>query len=218
MLALVMGGATTFLFFQYVQQYEVKEAMVTNTANVVVAKDVIAINELITLEMLEVVEVAESHLHQSAVKDPEQIIGQFATTMIEKGEILLTHRTKSIKDEKMLVSRKVTNGYQAVSVGADFVRTVSNLIEPEDFVDVILTEVNESTGIKIITSEKIFSNVRVLAVGRKIAPPVSEEEAYIEYNSVTLEIKSDEAVKLVNASEKGTLHFTLHSSIVEEDK
>ena len=47
-------------------------------------------------------------------------------------------------------------------------------------------------------------------------PTKKEDEEYVEYSSVTLELKPEDAVKLVNASEKGDLHLTIHSKIIEQ--
>ena len=58
----------------------------------------------------------------------------------------------------------------------------------------------------------------VLAVGRKMVAATSEEEEYVEYTTVTLEVKPEDAVKLVNAAEKGNIHFTVHSKINQKNK
>ncbi|MDQ0256984.1 pilus assembly protein CpaB [Evansella vedderi] len=218
-LALIMGAFTTFLFVQYVQQFKAAEAVNDSVVDVVVAKHPIVENQIITSDMLEIIRVTENNLHANTVHSMNEVVGHFAITTIEEGEILLSHRTKSDKEEMTLVSRKVQEGYRAVSVNADFVRSVSNLIEPEDYVDVILTEtVATNENDTELQSTLIFSEVRVLAVGRKMLPPVNDQVTYMEYSSVTLELEPEEATKLINSAEKGNIHFTLHSSITSEDE
>ncbi|MDC3413646.1 RcpC/CpaB family pilus assembly protein [Terrihalobacillus insolitus] len=67
-------------------------------------------------------------------------------------------------------------------------------------------------------TKQILSNVRVLAIGQSMTPPTSSEEAFSEYNSITVELKQDDAKELVNASEKGKVHFTLHSGVDQTNK
>ncbi|MBU9714009.1 Flp pilus assembly protein CpaB [Evansella tamaricis] len=209
-MAIVMGVITTVLFYQYIQgagqsqEVFVEEEM----AEVVVAAEPIMGNQTITAEMLGKKEVTKASLHPNTIMEMDDVVGKFSTTLIESGEVLLSHRFKGEQEEKQFVSRKVQEGYRAVSLGADFIRSVSNLIEPEDYIDVIFTETIEEE----VISEIILSKVRVLAVGRKMNPP-SSEDSYIEYNSVTLELQPSDAAILVNASQRGSLHFMLHSSI-----
>lgn len=225
LMALIMGVITTVLFFQYIQgEGQSQEVIVEEEmAKVIVALDTIGENQTVTSEMLQVVEVPQKNMHPNTVTNADEVIGKFSTTIIEKDEILLTHRFKSDQEEDIFVSRKVTDGMRAVSIEANFVRTVSNLIEPEDFVDVIFTEEvdegedeEENNTKDVVESKILLSEIRVLAVGRKMKPPLTTGE-YVEYNSLTLELSVDDATTIVNASHRGSLHFMLHSSINSSD-
>lgn len=208
-----MGIITTVLFFNYTKQFETKEVVQEQPMiQVVKAKEKIAENQLITKEVLEVVNVPEENIHPQAVTDVKQAAGNYTSSVIEKGEILLTHRIKKQENETLIVSRKVKEGYRAVSVGTNMVQSVTNMIEPEDYVDVILTKKDDKDK---NPSEQIFSNVRVLAVGRKMKAPVNGKSTYVEYSAVTLELKPEQALALVNASAKGNIHFILHPSVIQ---
>ncbi|MBO8157826.1 MAG: Flp pilus assembly protein CpaB [Bacillaceae bacterium] len=214
-LALIMGIVTTVLFFNYMKELDTEAAMTENMIEVVVAATDIKENQQISGDMLTVKQIPEVGLHPDAVTDPSQVIGKFTTSYIKNGEILLTHRLKSVKEETLFVSRKIQDGFRAVSVGVNFVQSVSNLIEPEDTVDVIFSEVDQLPDGNInVDTEQILSGARVLAVGRKLIAPTEHQEGYAEYTSVTLELKPEDAVKLVNASERGSIQLTLHSRIV----
>lgn len=214
-LALIMGIVTTVLFFNYMKELDTEAAMTENMIEVVVAATDIKENQQISGDMLTVKQIPEVGLHPDAVTDPSQVIGKFTTSYIKNGEILLTHRLKSVKEETLFVSRKIRDGFRAVSVGVNFVQSVSNLIEPEDTVDVIFSEVDQLPDGNInVDTEQILSGARVLAVGRKLIAPTEHQEGYAEYTSVTLELKPEDAVKLVNASERGSIQLTLHSRIV----
>jgi pilus assembly protein CpaB len=43
-------------------------------------------------------------------------------------------------------------------------------------------------------------------------------EPYVEYSSVTLELKQADAVKLINSAEQGNIHFVLHQRPIEKEK
>lgn len=215
-LALVMGGLTTFLFFNYMQQFDSAKVVNANTVKVVVANEKIEENQRISEDMLKVVQMPTQGLHPQAARTVEELTGKYATSAIETDEIILTHRVKSEKEEELFVSRKVKDGYRGVSVGVNFVQSVSNLIEPEDIVDVVASETLKDEKGQKIKTEQILSEVTVLAVGRKLLETKTEEEEYVEYSSVTLELMPEDAVKLINAAEKGTIHFTVHTRIKEE--
>jgi pilus assembly protein CpaB len=212
-LAIVMGLVTTVLFYKYMSQFDTETTAIVNMTEVVAAKQAIKKNQRIGTEMLEKVKVPEQAVHPAAIRDLSEAAGKIAAADIAAGEQMLTHRIVSDKEESVFVSRKVKEGSRAVSVGVNFVRTVSNLIEPEDIVDIIFSEENKET--KQIRTELLLDQVRVLAVGRRMIDLESGGGVYAEYSSVTLELTSQESVKLVNAYERGNLHFTIHSRVKE---
>jgi pilus assembly protein CpaB len=221
MLSLVMGIITTFLFFQYMKQTNTEKVTIVETVEVVVAKEKINKNEKITVEKLEIVKVPKKGVLPQAINTISGAEGKLATAMIEKGEPILTHRLGSEKEEGVYVSRKVREGYRAISIGVNINQSVSNLIEPEDEVDVVATKlIKDATSQNIAVSNILLQKVRVLAVGRKMQTPEDKKELYVEYSSVTIEIKPEDAINLVNATEEGKVHFILHKRpiVTEETK
>jgi pilus assembly protein CpaB len=214
LLALVMGIVTTVLFFNYMNQFDTQAVINENTVPVVQANGLIKENQRITSDMLVIAQVPKDGLHAQTVTELSEVEGLYATSDIETGEVLLTHRVKSEKEETLFVSRKVTEGYRGVSVGVNFVQSISNLIEPEDVVDVVFSEVVKVNNVDTVVTKQILSKVRVLAIGRKMIAATSEDEVYAEYSSVTLELKPEDSVTLINASERGNIHLTIHTKIV----
>jgi pilus assembly protein CpaB len=208
-----MGVITTILFFQYINQFnteKVATAMV-KTVGVVVAKEKIEKNEKISLKKLELVQMPEKNVLPQAVKSLSEAEGKLATAMIEKGETILSHRIGTEQEEGVYVSRKVRDGYRAISVGVNINESVSNLLEPEDEVDVIFTKIIKNKAKQdVAQSVMLLNKARVLAVGRKMLTPENTKEKYVEYSSVTLELKPGDALKLVNATEEGKIHFILN--------
>jgi len=217
--AIVMGIITTALFFQYMKKFDQQAIMEENMVDVVAVSKTIPPNRRITSDMLQIVTVPKMSVHEHTIYEIEDAVGKYTTAQIEANEVLLKHHIQSEKEETIFVSKKVKEGYRAVSVGVNFVQSVSNLIEPEDYVDVIFSEVikleNNQTR---VDSKQLLSNVRVLAVGRRLVDSTKTEEPYVEYSSVTLELKPADAVKLVNASERGSIQLTLHTKISSSEK
>ncbi|CAG9609225.1 Flp pilus assembly protein CpaB [Pseudoneobacillus rhizosphaerae] len=219
LLALVMALVTTSLFFVYMKQFKTATTVATpNKVGIVVASEQIGKNERITEEKLQIVQVEESNVQPQSIKNIEDVIGKIATAMIVKDEQILSHRLISEKEEITYVSRKLKEGYRAVSVGVNINQSVTNLIEPEDEVDVILTKTIKGVGVESkVVSEFILKKARVLAVGRKMVNPEDTEEPYVEYSSVTLELNPEDALKLVNSSQEGNIHFILQQRPIMKD-
>jgi pilus assembly protein CpaB len=211
MLSLLMGIVTTLLFYQYMKQFNAEKADTTRTVEVVVAKDKIEKNERITTKKLEMMKMPEKLVLPQSLKSFNDADGKIATSVIEKGEPVLTHRLVSEKEERVYVSRKVREGFRAASVGVNINQSVSNLIEPEDEVDVVYTKENKDKSNQSPPNSIILiQKARVLAVGRKMVTPENSKEPYVEYTSVTLELKPDDAVTIINASEQGKIQLILY--------
>lgn len=213
-LAVIMGLVTTALFFNYMKAYDLSTIANANMTEVVAARQDIRKNQKISQDMVMRVQVPSIGLHPQAVRDFSEVDGLYALAEIAKDETILTHRLGSAKEENLFVSRKIRHGYRAVSVGLNFVQSVSNLIEPDDLVDVIFNELPpEGLNELEVNTYLLIPKARVLAVGRRMQTATPESE-YVEYTSVTLELKLDDAIKLINASEKGSLQLILHTKVI----
>lgn len=214
-----MGIITTLLFYQYMEQTKVEKVSAVETLKVVVAKERIEQNEKITAEKIELVEKPLADVLPQTIKSLSDAEGKLANSVIEKGETVLAHHLGSEKEEGIYVSRKVTEGFRAVTVGVNINQSVSNLIEPEDEVDVVFTKMaKDPTNQPLATSVMLLEKVRVLAVGRKMLTPEQTKDPYVEYSSVTLEVKSEDALKIIKASEEGSLQFILNKRPVMKVK
>jgi pilus assembly protein CpaB len=212
--ALLMGIVTTALFFNYMKQYDVASAANETTVEVVAAKQEIKVNTIITNGMLQIVKIPANGVHPQALKNAALAEGKVAASDLAAGEVLLPHHLKDQKEEALFVSKKVKDGYRAVSLGVNLVQSVANLIEPEDYVDLVYTEENKDTH--VFTSTVILENVRVLAIGRRMIE-ADTITPYAEFANVTLEVKPADGVNVINADEKGPVSLMLHSRVVQED-
>lgn len=222
-LALIMALITTFLFNNYLRDLDKKYKKEQNKVSVVVAKIRINKNEKITNEMVEQKELSEDAVHPQALKKLEDVVGKYAIADFAQGEMLLGFRITNEFEEKQLITRKIREGYRAVSVEVNFVESVSNFIEPEDYVDVVFSE-SFKDGIKgDVKTQLILEDIRVLAVGSRLNEKdsstkenkeVKQGEQSIEYTAVTLELRAEDAVKLINNDERGNVKLILRSKFI----
>lgn len=208
--ALLMGLVTTMLFFNYMKRFDEASALGDNVISVVAAKQAIKANTKIADGMLEIMQVPGNGVHQQAVKKPADAVGKVASADLAPGEILLSHRLKNQQEESVIVSKKVQEGYRAVTVGVNLVQSVSNLIEPGDYVDVVSTPTDKQS--ERLLSTMIMENLRVLAIGRRMIE-ATPETPYAEYSTVTLEVKPQDAVTIINADERGNISLVLRSRV-----
>lgn len=210
-LAITMGLVTTVLFYKYLQQFDTETTVNESMTEIYTAKQQIKENQRISAEMIVKEQMPQQGVHSQALVSDKEIVGKYATSELVPGEAILSHHLMDEKEESLYVSRKVHEGYRAVSIGVNMVQSVSNLIEPEDFVDVIFSEFDKDT--QLVHTELILQKARVLAVGRRMLESDPDSE-YVEYSTATLELNSQDAVTVVNADERGNIHLILHSRIV----
>ena len=218
LLAILMGLITTTLFIFTMNDEKggaSETAKEIEKVEVVVAISAIQPNQVITEELVAVRSIPIDQKHDAAIQNKEDILNKIAITQIEENEVILQHRVQAIEEEKGSLSKKITEGSRGVSVGLNIVQSISNLVEPEDYVDVIFTEKRKKGKEEITVSKQLFSNIRVLAIGQKITVSDKENEI-VQYGEVTLEIAPEDTIKLVNAFESGNLHLILHSRIINE--
>jgi len=224
-LALVMALVTTLLFNKYLKDLDGRYKKNQNKITVVAAKEPIKKNQRVTKQMLQVKEISADAVPADAVKKLEQIEGKYALTDIKEGEVLLPFRFTSQFEESEVITRKIRDGYRAVSIEANFVESVSNLIQPEDSVDIVYTEtIKQGGGPSQVNTLLVLENVRVLAVGKSlnedkgngaVVKDSKEKEQENQYTAVTVELKPEDAVKIINVDEKGNIKFILRSKVLQ---
>ncbi|KIH70626.1 Flp pilus assembly protein CpaB [Salinicoccus roseus] len=206
MLAILSGLLTTGAFYIFMQQTGAAETEEPAVIQVVAAAGDIGESTQLTEENLQVIEMQESEVHPSAVRNKDMAIGDYTATPLVAGEVLLEHHVEK-KGEADILSKKVAYGYRAVSFEVDEFQSqpVSSLVQPNDRVDIV--HVAES-------AEILFENVKVLAVNQRMKEP-GEGEGNEQYLTVTVEMKQADAVEVVDANYPGPLHLLLISRLKE---
>ncbi|MFC4557609.1 Flp pilus assembly protein CpaB [Virgibacillus kekensis] len=214
LLALISGVITTGLFYMYMNKSVPASsgtAEQTEMVGVVAAGIDIKKDQQITEENLVLKEMPKDQVHDTALRKTEEAIGKFAAADIKAGEVVMSHRIRTSEDVTDVVSRKIAEGKRGVSVQVEYDQSVSNLTVPEDYVDVMLSVVLDP-AIPLIETDLILEKIRVLAVGERL---IEKREGDVEktYMTVTLELTPEQSVKLVHASERGSIHLALYSKV-----
>jgi len=171
--------------------------------------------------------IPKTYVSANAVypEDFSKIEGQIINTPLQKGDIIRWSDV-GLKRKPKRLSQLITKGQRALSFPVDVVSSVSQMIRPNDHVDIIGTfevpvyeyiplpqggrkqKTQMGTETKTIT---ILQNVTVIACGKKTSTDLSgivEED----FNTVTLLVTQEEAQQLIFAQQKGTITLILRNS------
>jgi pilus assembly protein CpaB len=205
-IAILSGLISTILFYLMMNAEAAEVEQEEEKVRVAVAAEDIEKDQQITEEQVTVKEIPADQLHEGMVEDAAQPVQQYALVEIKQGEVLMQHRMQHKEEETDVVSRKINDGQRGTSIEVTYVTGISNLIQPEDYVDVFLiTGDDEHTE-----TELILEKIRVLAIGEQMTEEKTDgSEEY--YQAVTLEITPEEALEVIHANARGDLHLALYS-------
>ncbi len=159
--------------------------------------------------------VSRAELIQSVA---ERVQGQRLTARKSKGSFLLWSDLELAADpgrDRLLTQRINKGKYRALSLPVDVPGSVSNMIQPNDHVDILGTfrfpGAEKGAALDMVT-RTILQNVTVLAVGQQLMPSTAAGDGRRNsYTTLTLAVTPKEAEFLVFAYQKGTLTFTLRN-------
>ncbi len=111
--------------------------------------------------------------------------------------------------DKSALSAVLEPGKRAVSIDVSSATANSGLINPGDFVDVILSFIGSKGNTQeAVESETLLKNIKVLAVDSDLLAP---EGKITTPHVITLEVTPAQAEVLMSAVKKGTISLSLHS-------
>jgi len=222
--AVVFAVVTTILFSKYINGLDNKYKNDKSLVQVVVLKQDAKKNQKITQDMLEVKAYNSNSVLPAAIKDIKEIDGSYTLIDMKAGELLFADRFTNQTKETEVLTRKIKEGNRAISIAVTYVQSVSTIIEPEDYVDIICSVKNTNGTFITIT---ILENIRVLAVGERLteskniattdnaknAVATASNGSQAKYASITLELNPKQAEQIINAEANGDLIFDLRSKL-----
>jgi pilus assembly protein CpaB len=144
---------------------------------------------------------------------PETLAGAIARTPFLKGEPI--RESKLIKaDGSGFMAAMLPAGMRAISVEISPETGAAGFILPNDRVDVILTRKTDDggTGAKVVKSETVLSNVRVLAINQTYRQETNEDKVTVtEGKTATLELDPVQTEVITMVESAGELSLALRS-------
>lgn len=218
-LALILAIITGVLLYRYLDSVSEPVVVEVIKSNVVVAVADIPANIPITAEMIKLTKLPEESVHNLAVKDINEVIGKVSSSVIIQGEQVLSSKLITPGVGNGTLAYKIEEGMRAITVAVSNTTGLSNMIIPENRVDIIglySVEVEQPDGEtkKIDYSTMLLENVRVLAVDDKMTEQdkAASEEAYV---TLTLEVTPLEAMEVSMTEYKSSLRAILRSPLDE---
>jgi len=209
--AVVLAVGTGVLLLRYLsgvnQQATTQQAAVV-LKPIVLASRTIAKGEKISADMLTKTQRPANEVEPDALGDPGQTKGDIAMITITAGSTITA--TKVGQPVELGITVRLKPGMRAVSIPVDRVKSVSNLVQPGDHVDV-MASVGRGVGIPPRTYTIIRGAV-VLAINSQLEqsgatpPPDSGAAA-----TVTLGVSPQQADLLTAADLNTTLRLALRS-------
>lgn len=158
--------------------------------------------------------VRAEYITAAAVPDADQqIVGAVARFEIFPGEPI--REAKLVNSDQGYLSAVITQGMRAVSVSVSPDSASGGYIVPNDRVDVVLTRSSADY------SETILSNIRVLAIGRRLGetgttgggqnPENPSSQVFESTQVATLEVTPGQSEALLQAGANGRLALVLRS-------
>ena len=147
------------------------------------------------------------------------VIGSPLRAGVRRGDILTWRDFKQVfTKERTGLPAQTRSGWRAVSIPVSSVTSVSGLIRPNNFVDVIGTfhfpDSRGDSSLDTVTMT-ILQRVKVLATGTDIGYAqqngAQSSSMSRSYSTVTLELTPKEVEMIIFAQQKGSLTLTLRS-------
>lgn len=223
--ALLAAAITAAVVGLVVQAYQ--EQVAAANARPETVRSVVAVRDLymglpITQEDVSIQEIPPAMVPTDmAFQSVDEVVGRTPRERILANEVIRSERLAR-RDAGIGLNAIVTPGKRAMTIEVDTASGVGNFLQPNNFVDVIVTIKPDDDAIDANwVTNTILQGVKVLAVDTSMTSNAEAEEKKKQKGgstrklrpSVTLEVTLPEAEQLALASSKGDLHLVLRSDV-----
>jgi pilus assembly protein CpaB len=194
----------------YVRQFQ-REATGGEPVELLALRRDVAAGVPLTDHMLVVRTLPENYLEdrQILASDLPRVLGVRASIGLTANQTLLWTDLATTPHDRGSFSSRIPRGMRAMSIATVGRRAFSNLMQPGDRVDVLLTKAKPSPDEKVVTLP-LLQNLLVLAVGSSFNA-TDQQAAAAGSNSIALLVTLDQASLLAQARRDGTLSLVLRN-------
>ncbi len=232
-LAAILTAVLVYVFFANINKPNEVEMTSVVTAKVDISKDMV-----ISKDMLTVVELPSEAVNSFAAHNINEVVGKVVNGPVVKDEQIITTKLVEPGESVASLAYAIDEGQRAFTVAVNEVSGVAGLLQPQDYVDVLMiitidnivetqntegvqnvegvqtAEETESSVVSRTYSTELFQNIKILAVGKRLDTKLPDEET--EYSTVTLSVTPEQAVKLNLAVASGEIRLILRSPLSSE--
>lgn len=224
LLGAVFFGVLAFMFTFH--QINLEKSKIQGDAHDVyliqVTRD-LAENEKITDDSIREVKIRRFRNANDGGREVEyerknMVIGREVRSLIQAGALLQwTDLKTSLSSGRSGLTSLIRPGYRAISIPVDATSSVTGLVQPNNYVDLIGTfrfpDARGDSALDTITLT-ILQRVRVIATGTDMGLLVGAGNQDIRsrgYSTVTLELTPKEVEMIIFATQKGRIHLSLRN-------
>lgn len=216
LLAVVFALIATFLIFNWMKQRTKPPASSKVTSveaghRVVVAAKDLAWGTKISPKMLKTAPLSKEYMPAGAYSEPAQLEGRVLVRPVEKNEPIIETQLAPKDVTNGGVSAVVAPGMRAIAVAGDKVIGLSGLIQPGNYVDVLVTVQDPQNPSQHYT-KTVLEDVQVLATGVQLEDKGNGSKPE-PVDVFTVEVTPQQAEVLSLASMQGRLHFALRNPL-----
>ncbi|MBX9760269.1 MAG: Flp pilus assembly protein CpaB [Beijerinckiaceae bacterium] len=205
LLALVLGGLAAFSASNWLERKASGEPVATRT--VVVAKKALSFGAQLTADDLAEIPWGAAEIPPGTFSKREDLLKDGRRAVLRpfvQNEPIFEWKITG-PGQRASLSALIENGMRAVTVRVDDVRGVAGFILPGERIDIVLVQGAREES----ASDIILQNVRVLAVDQLAN---EKQESPQLARAVTVEVNTEQAQKLILASEVGRLSLILRQA------
>ncbi len=209
--SIIFGGLGAVGSSYYLDQRvnEIKRLQ-SATVRVVVARDELSAGSVISVETVSARDVPEEWAQSGAVRpdDFASIDQAVLKHPVGKGEMIMWAMVEKAGEQSMAMS--VQKGRRAITVPVDEISSLSGMLQPGDFIDLVVTVESENGSLNF----PLLQQVRVLATGTQMRPVKAGEgggEGVRSYDAITLDTSPEEARRVIAARDSGRLTAMLRN-------
>ncbi len=212
MLALGCGLVASIGITQVMAKRSGPSGAAGETAAIYVALKDIPTRDKITAELLKLEEWPADKVPEGALTKLEDVEGRRPKSKIYAGSVILDTQLYSKGMSGSGAAPQIPQGYRVISVSVNDETGASDLIRPEDRVDVLwYVKANPGSGLMETCTRTILQDVKVFAVNDVFNLEAMEGDESMNARTVSLLVKPKQVEAIALARELGTIRLALRS-------